>query len=122
VPTRPSTRYSSTRRRIDVNGRFDIWQVLSARSPHTLKEVRMSELSNSQGVWQPTLVRPTPEREWLTYAEAGEMVGLSRVTLWKLVSAGEVEAARVGRAVRINRESLDAYMRRSAEISTTESR
>jgi excisionase family DNA binding protein len=82
----------------------------------------MSELSNSQGVRQPTLVRPTPEREWLTYAEAGEMVGLSRVTLWKLVSAGEVEAARVGRAVRINRESLDAYMRRSAEISTTESR
>jgi excisionase family DNA binding protein len=86
------------------------------------KEVRMSELSNSQGVRQPTLVRPTPEREWLTYAEAGAMVGLSRVTLWKLVSAGEVEAARVGRAVRINRESLDAYMRRSAEISTTESR
>ena len=82
----------------------------------------MSELSNSQGVRQPTLVRPTPEREWLTYAEAGEMVGLSRVTLWKLVSAGEVEAARVGRAVRINRESLDDYMRRSAEISTTESR
>ena len=82
----------------------------------------MSELSNSQGVRQPTLVRPTPEREWLTYAEAGEMVGLSRVTLWKLVSAGEVEAARVGRAVRINRESLDAYMRRSAEIPTTESR
>jgi excisionase family DNA binding protein len=47
--------------------------------------------------------------------EAGEVVGLSRVTLWKLVSAGEVEAAKVGRAVRINRQSLSAYMRRSAE-------
>jgi excisionase family DNA binding protein len=82
----------------------------------------MSELSNSQGLRQPSGARPAPEREWLTYAEAGEMVGLSRVTLWKLVSAGEVEAARVGRAVRINRESLDAYMRRSAEIPTTESR
>ena len=75
-----------------------------------------------QGVRQPTLVRPSPEREWLTYAEAGKMVGLSRVTLWKLVSAGEVEVARVGRAVRINRESLNAFMRRSAEIPTTESR
>jgi len=42
------------------------------------------------------------------------MVGLSRVTLWKMVSAGEVEAARVGRAVRISRESLTAYMKRSA--------
>jgi len=82
----------------------------------------MSELSNSQGVRQPAVARPTPEREWLTYAEAGEMVGLSRVTLWKLINAGEVEAARVGRAVRINRESLNAYMRRSAEILTIESR
>jgi excisionase family DNA binding protein len=45
------------------------------------------------------------------------MVGLSRVTLWKLVSAGEVEAAKVGRAVRINRGSLTAYMKRAAENS-----
>jgi len=78
----------------------------------------MSELSNSQGVRQPTVVRPTPEREWLTYAEAGEIVGLSRVTLWKLVSQGEIEAARVGRAVRINRLNLTDYMKRSAIGST----
>jgi hypothetical protein len=38
----------------------------------------MSELSNPQGVRQPTVVRPRPEREWLTYAEAGEMVKLRR--------------------------------------------
>jgi len=82
------------------------------------KEVRVSELSNPQGVRQPTLVRPSPERQWLTYAEAGEMVGLSRITLWKLISAGEVEAARVGRAVRINRQSLTDYMKRSATGST----
>ena len=78
----------------------------------------MSELSNSQGVRQPTVVGPSPEREWLTYAEAGEMVGLSRVTLWKLISAGEVEAARVGRAVRISRKSLNALMTRSVTGST----
>ena len=82
----------------------------------------MSELSNSQGVRQPTLVRPSPEREWLTYAEAGEMVGLSRGTIRKLVSAGELEAARVGRAVRINRRSLTAYMKRSANGSTDNAR
>lgn len=51
-------------------------------------------------------------REWVTYRQAEEMSGLSRTTLWRLVSAGEVEAAKVGRAVRINRGSLDAYMRR----------
>ena len=74
----------------------------------------MSELNNPQGIRQAVVSGPGPEREWLTYAEAGELVRLSRGTLWKLVSTGEVEAARVGRAVRINRESLTAYMRRSA--------
>ena len=53
-------------------------------------------------------------REWLSYAEAAELVGLGRTTLWKLVGTGEIEVARVGRAVRINRKSLTAYMKRSA--------
>jgi hypothetical protein len=61
-----------------VNGRFEIWQVRGARSPHTLKEVRMPELNNPRGVRQPTLVRPSAEREWLTYTEAGEMVKLRK--------------------------------------------
>lgn len=74
----------------------------------------MSELTNLPGVRQATASGTRPEREWLTYAEAGEIVGLSRVTLWKLINGSEIEAARVGRAVRINRESLNAYMRRSA--------
>ena len=77
----------------------------------------MFEPNSAQGAEQPTVSGAGPEREWLTYAEAGQMVGLSRVTLWKLVSAREVEAARVGRAVRINRESLRAYMKRSAANS-----
>lgn len=54
-------------------------------------------------------------REWLTYKEAEQLVGLSRTTLWKLISAGEVEHRKVGRAVRINRSSLEEYMRRGAE-------
>ena len=79
----------------------------------------MSEPSSLQGANQPAVSAASPEREWLTYAEAGRMVGLSRVTLWKMVSAGEVEAARVGRAVRISRESLTAYMKRSATNPAT---
>ncbi len=56
-------------------------------------------------------------REWLTYREAEQLVGLSRTTLWKLIGAGEVEYRRVGRAVRINRASLEAYMRGQAQPS-----
>lgn len=49
-------------------------------------------------------------REWITYREAGEIAGLSRTTLRKLVDQDEIRIKRVGRVVRINRESLDAYM------------
>ena len=54
-------------------------------------------------------------REWVTYKQAEELSGLSRTTLWKLLSAGEIRAARVGRAVRINRRSLDGYLDRASE-------
>jgi excisionase family DNA binding protein len=56
-------------------------------------------------------------RERITYKHAEELSGLSRTTLWKLLSAGEIKAARVGRAVRINRRSLAGYLERAAEGS-----
>jgi excisionase family DNA binding protein len=49
-------------------------------------------------------------REWVTYRQAEEVAGLSRTTLRKLVDEGEIQIKRVGRAVRINRASLDAFM------------
>ena len=54
-------------------------------------------------------------REWVTYKQAEELSGLSRTTLWKLLSAGELKAARVGRAVRINRRSLGEYLERASQ-------
>ena len=53
-------------------------------------------------------------REWVTYKQAEELSGLSRTTLWKLLSVGEIKAARIGRAVRINRRSLDDYLERAS--------
>ena len=58
-------------------------------------------------------------REWLTYKEAEQVVGLSRTTLWKVISAGEIEHRKVGRAVRINRQSLEAYMKQDSQGLTT---
>ena len=49
-------------------------------------------------------------REWVTYKQAEEIAGLSRTTLRKLVEDDEIRIKRVGRAVRINRASLDSYM------------
>lgn len=53
-------------------------------------------------------------KEWLNYPEAQQYAGIGRTKLWELVGAGELQAARVGRAVRINRRSLDEYMRRNS--------
>jgi excisionase family DNA binding protein len=50
--------------------------------------------------------------EWLRYPEAERYSGLGRSTLTKLVSFGEIKAAKVGKSVRINRVSLEEYMRR----------
>ena len=49
-------------------------------------------------------------REWVTYKQAEEISGLSRTTLRKLVTEGQIRIKRVGRAVRIKRAGLDAYM------------
>ncbi len=58
-----------------------------------------------------TEIKPT----WVSYEEAQRLVGLGRTTLWRLASTGEIRTARVGRAVRINVESLETYMQRAAE-------
>jgi excisionase family DNA binding protein len=54
---------------------------------------------------------------WLNYKQAEAYSGLSRTTLWQLINARKVKAARVGRAVRIERDSLQAFMEESSRGS-----
>lgn len=54
------------------------------------------------------------EALWLSYPEAQKLSGLGRTKLWEIVNSGEIKAAHVGRAVRINRRSLEDYMERQA--------
>lgn len=56
------------------------------------------------------------EAAWMSYPEAQRFSGLGRTKLWELVSTGEVQAAKVGRAVRINRRSLNEYMERRSYV------
>jgi excisionase family DNA binding protein len=58
--------------------------------------------------------------EWITYAEAQRLTSLGRTTLWKIANSDEgVKIARVGRAVRLNRKSLEEYMERMASENIT---
>jgi excisionase family DNA binding protein len=59
-----------------------------------------------------TLHQVEVQREWLGYEEARRLTGLSRTTLYRLVKTAEIKGARIGRSVRINRASLEAYMER----------
>jgi excisionase family DNA binding protein len=52
---------------------------------------------------------------WLNYKQAEAYSNLSRTTLWQLIKARKINAARIGRAVRIERESLQAFMEQSAD-------
>jgi excisionase family DNA binding protein len=56
--------------------------------------------------------------EWISYPAAERFTGLSHVTLWRRVSAGEIRSARVGRSVRIHLPSLKAFMEERAEGPT----
>lgn len=53
--------------------------------------------------------------EWIDYPTAEKFSGLSHVTLWRRVSAGEIRAARVGRSVRIHLPSLREFMESKSE-------
>jgi len=57
------------------------------------------------------------EEAWISYSNAQRYAGLGRTKLWQLVSTGEVEAAKIGRAVRISRRSLDDYMKRNRYVA-----
>ena len=51
---------------------------------------------------------------WLDYKQAEAYASLSRTTLWELMNRGEIKAARIGRAVRIQRDSLEKFMEQRA--------
>ena len=52
---------------------------------------------------------------WLNYKQAEAYANLPRTTLWQLINARKIRAARIGRAVRIERDSLQAFMEQSTE-------
>jgi excisionase family DNA binding protein len=53
------------------------------------------------------------DAEWISVAEVQEILGIGRTKAYELVATGEIKAARVGRAVRVNRAAVDAYIERN---------
>lgn len=58
--------------------------------------------------------RNSVQREWLRASDASKLFGLGRTTLWKLASTGQIRTAKVGKAVRYSRASLQTLMEASS--------
>jgi excisionase family DNA binding protein len=61
-----------------------------------------------------------PIGPWFIYREASAYCGLGRTTLTGLVTSGAIPAARIGKAVRISKVGLDAYMQGNAYAGSTQ--
>jgi excisionase family DNA binding protein len=50
---------------------------------------------------------------FLTVAEVATVMRVSKMTVYRLVHAGELPAVRVGRSFRVREDDVNEYMRRS---------
>jgi len=55
---------------------------------------------------------PFPVQRLLTIHQAAAELNCSPRTVWRLISAGSLRMVRLGRAVRITRESIEAFVAR----------
>lgn len=51
-----------------------------------------------------------PNAEYLTVAELADHVGVSHMTIYRLIQNGDVNAIRIGRSFRVSREVWDQYL------------
>lgn len=57
--------------------------------------------------------RPLAEVKFLTVAEVAATMRVSKMTVYRLVHAGTLPAARVGRSFRVPEQAVDDYLRQS---------
>ena len=52
-----------------------------------------------------------PPETFLTVAEAADVLRVSKMTVLRIIHAGEMPAHRIGRSIRIRERDFDAYLR-----------
>jgi excisionase family DNA binding protein len=54
----------------------------------------------------------TVPEKLLTAKEVADRLSISRVTLWRLARDGKIEAHRIGKQLRFDREEVEAFIKR----------
>ena len=67
-------------------------------------------------------MRPNIEPEWLSVKDLMTLTGLGRTKCYELVASGELEAIKVGRAVRVSRASYIEWTRRQRYLDVVTGR
>lgn len=57
--------------------------------------------------------RPFGDVAFMTVAEVASVMRVSKMTVYRLVHAGELPAVRVGRSFRVPEDAVHAYLRQS---------
>lgn len=53
-----------------------------------------------------------PTDRFLTVQEVAELMRVSTMTVYRLIKAGDLRAARVGRSYRLREDEVETYLRR----------
>jgi excisionase family DNA binding protein len=59
-----------------------------------------------------TGVSTNREQRWLKVAEVAHLLRVSKMTVYRLISSGELRSARVGRSYRLTEDDVNAYLQR----------
>lgn len=54
------------------------------------------------------------EQRWLKVAEVAQVLRVSKMTVYRLITSGELRSARVGRSYRLTEDDVNAYLKRSS--------
>ncbi|MDO5722805.1 MAG: helix-turn-helix domain-containing protein [Flaviflexus sp.] len=57
---------------------------------------------------------PSPAPQFMTVAEVAEMTRVSRMTVYRMVHAGDLPAVRVGNSYRVPTEAVDELLSKTA--------
>ena len=56
------------------------------------------------------MVRQHSQARFLTVAEVADLLRVSNMTVYRLIKAGELPAARIGKSFRVREDDIDAYL------------
>ncbi len=56
------------------------------------------------------MAREKQKFEFLTVSEVAQLMRVSNMTVYRLIKAGELRAARIGKSYRIREQDVDSYL------------